>query len=97
MNAVGPAIAKHFITFRLGVNINCFLLQPSAGVYDYNQSSAVKYHMKKPRVACRSLSAAERVCTQIRYAKTLASEHTETMQSGPDEEMAEDRAFALEV
>ena len=56
----------------------------------------MKYHLKKPRVACHSHTVAERVCRQIQYAKTLASEQTETMQSDV-EELAKDRSFELEV
>ncbi|XP_076807510.1 intermembrane lipid transfer protein VPS13D-like [Clavelina lepadiformis] len=72
---------------------------PQFGQYAYNnaESSQMRYQVKKPKVACRNVTVAQRVCQQINYAKALASQQTETLQCDPDEEDAKDRAFDLEV
>nr|CAB3267626.1 vacuolar protein sorting-associated protein 13D [Phallusia mammillata] len=70
----------------------------SAPVSFHAQSSSVNSRpVSKPRVVCHSSTVAERVCQQVNYAKTIASEQTETLDCDPDEEEAEDRSFDLEV
>nr|CAB3267625.1 vacuolar protein sorting-associated protein 13D [Phallusia mammillata] len=72
--------------------------QNSTPVSFHPQTSSVTSRpVTKPRVVCHSSTVAERVCQQVNYAKTIASEQTETLDCDPDEEEAEDRLFDLEV